>query len=746
MISFAALGRFAAELLAFLAGLAGFALVSLRPELLSRNRVSRAALALGFALIAAAAFVEGSLIIHDRSLPEMVAGQGVGLVALLVGSRHWEGGRRSRRLLWIGIAGMALATGLLADKFGSPADVALSIGAAGIAVALHVASRRSIAALIAASLAAILLLIVLVLSVALSALMSTTVRNEAALRLDARAVTEADSAQTTLQRLDSTYLNTQLLKDKVGLAIVSLAGGPVSRGCPAAIAEAGNPGPCSQLLALAKRTVNSGGPIPLATGGGLLSATQPFVAGKRSLVMVAATPEKVVTDVRDELLRALFLLALAGTLTALGLAAYSGERVSHPIRLLTEAAQRIQAGDFARPTGVRSDNEVGVLGAAFDSMALSLSEQTTALQLAAKEEATLHNQLEAVVAGIGEAVIAIDADGRITLFNRAAEELIGLSDIDVEGEPVGDVLVAVGEEGAVLAKRLQRPLPSRWTTTATVATELGPRIPVGITAGPLRALDGGVSGGVLVLRDLRPERQVEQLKSEFLSRIGHELRTPLTGILGFAEILLHRDVPRARAQDMHQQIVDAARRLYRVVQMLEFSAAAQAGHSLLRSEPMSMRALMEEAATGWADRVDGGHTIVRRVPRDLPEITGDRRWLAMAIDELIDNAVKFSPEGGKVGLTARLATWGPDDDERPAVQITVTDDGIGLSEGEQRHVFADFVQADGSDTRQYGGLGLGLSLVKRVAEAHGGGVQVESLPQHGSKFSMIVPVRRPSDV
>jgi signal transduction histidine kinase len=221
------------------------------------------------------------------------------------------------------------------------------------------------------------------------------------------------------------------------------------------------------------------------------------------------------------------------------------------------------------------------------------------------------------------------------------------------------------------------------------------------------------------------------------------LRTPLTGVLGYAELLLRRDIPEDRARDMHQQIVDAGRRLYRVVEMLEFSAAAQAGRSLVRSERISVRDVVNEVVASWEGRLDGNHTLAHRVPRDLPEITGDRRWLTMAIDELMDNAVKFSPGGGKVSLTAQLATWTPPDgigEAAPAVQITVSDQGVGMTEAEQSEAFADFVQGDGSDTRRFGGLGLGLSLVKRVAEAHGGGVELRSVPKEGSNFSMIIPV------
>jgi PAS domain S-box-containing protein len=405
--------------------------------------------------------------------------------------------------------------------------------------------------------------------------------------------------------------------------------------------------------------------------------------------------------------------------------------------VLTEAARRIQEGNFAEPAGVSSADEVGVLASAFDSMAISIAEQTNALQLAAEEETALRSQLEAVVAGMSEALIAVDADGRVTLFNRAAEELLGLDTDDVFGESAGEVLMAQAEDGTPLASRLERPTPARWSTNATVLTELGPRIPVAISAGPLRGHDGTVVGAVLVLRDLRPAQEVERIKSEFLSRIGHELRTPLTSILGYAEILIRRPQSAERAREMHVQIVEAGRRLYRVVQMLEFSAAAEAGRSLLRSETVNVREVVDEVVEGWSGRVNGNHAVARRAARRLPTVRGDRRWLAMAVDELIDNAVKFSPDGGDVLVTVNPATL--DGNGRKAVRITVTDHGVGMTPTEEREVFAEFVQADSSDTRRFGGLGLGLSLVKRVAEAHGGYVEVASTPRKGSKFSIIIP-------
>lgn len=224
------------------------------------------------------------------------------------------------------------------------------------------------------------------------------------------------------------------------------------------------------------------------------------------------------------------------------------------------------------------------------------------------------------------------------------------------------------------------------------------------------------------------------MKTEFLSRVGHELRTPLTGIIGYTGLLLSKDIPGDRARGFHEEILKQSKRLMRTVELLEFFASLGAGRARLRREWVDVRSIVDEVAKRWSASVDGSHTIVRRVARDLPQIVADRRWLSLALDELVDNAVKFSPEGGPVGIRARMA------EETGAIELSVSDRGRGMSEEEARLAFGEFSQGDASDTRQFGGLGLGLSLVQRVAEGHGGRVVWESEPGRGSRFSVLLPV------
>jgi two-component system, OmpR family, phosphate regulon sensor histidine kinase PhoR len=457
--------------------------------------------------------------------------------------------------------------------------------------------------------------------------------------------------------------------------------------------------------------------------------------GRPVMSVVASQPTTFVSDTRDRLFRTLFLIALGGTMLALVIAALVGDRIGSGVRRLTLATERLQGGDLSVRAQVDSEDEVGSLATAFNAMAVSIEEKQSALLQAADDETRLRNRLEAVVAGMGEALVAVDASGHITDFNQAAEELIGVTADRARGKTADQVIHLVSDDGDDLGTRLRRPLPRRWSVTGSVRQPDGTQVPVALSAGALRGPAAEMAGGVFVLRDLRREREVERMKTEFLSHIGHELRTPLAGILGHSEILVRRQLPPDRARMSQEEILKSGRRLERVVEMLEFFASAGAGRVRLRREPIDVRDVVQSAVDRWSEKVDGNHRISKRVARGVPQVDADPRWLALSLDELLDNAVKFSPNGGRISVTAAPLGTG----RRPDVEITVTDQGKGMTPEEQSHAFRDFVQGDGSDTRSYGGLGLGLALVKRVADAHGGDVRVESTPGKGSKLSIVLP-------
>jgi len=260
-------------------------------------------------------------------------------------------------------------------------------------------------------------------------------------------------------------------------------------------------------------------------------------------------------------------------------------------------------------------------------------------------------------------------------------------------------------------------------------------VPVLLSAAPLRAPAGGVAGAVALLRDVRREREIERMKTEFLSNISHEMKTPLTPIKGYAGMLARRDVPPDRTREFATEILASASQLERVITQLVNFASAAAGRLDPRPERIAPRSLLDGAVERWNDRIAGSHRIERRVSRGTPELLVDRRLVDQALDELLDNAVKYSPDGGRIVLQAEPGGNG----SAHLVQLSVSDRGVGIPPERAELIFADFAQADGSSTRQFGGLGLGLPFVRSVARAHGGEVRLRSVAGRGSTFTIELP-------
>jgi PAS domain S-box-containing protein len=324
---------------------------------------------------------------------------------------------------------------------------------------------------------------------------------------------------------------------------------------------------------------------------------------------------------------------------------------------------------------------------------------------------------------MGEALVALGPDGRITEFNDAARTLFGA---DHGGAEVAGLRIVThaGDDGAARLAATEE----AWIAEADVHHADGSTVPVVITAAPLLGVAGERAGTVAVLRDIRREREVDRMKTEFLSNISHEMKTPLTPIKGYAQMLASKDLPKARTRQFAGEIVASARQLERVItQLVNFSSMA-AGRLEATPEPVAPRELLDEAVARWSGN---GHKVERRVARGTRDLVVDRRLVALALDELLDNALKYSPDGGKVNVVA--------EGKGRSVLLRVTDRGVGIEPDRLEAIFDEFEQGDGSSTRSFGGLGIGLSLVRHVADVHGGTLTCESRPRRGTTFTLRLP-------
>ncbi len=280
---------------------------------------------------------------------------------------------------------------------------------------------------------------------------------------------------------------------------------------------------------------------------------------------------------------------------------------------------------------------------------------------------------------------------------------------------------------------------------AVLAAALG-LLTQGVLVGPaqtlcvLVALAVAASLGVFSLHGLDREHLVRadarRLKTELLANVSHELRTPLNAILGYAEILDSMSVPAAERVEMNARILANAMTLTcQVNNLLEYSSVV-AGESSVRAGTVSLGELFEEIEP-WVGRMidDKPITFAWDVDPSLPALQTDRNKLRQTLMNLLSNAAKFTSDG-EIRLSA---AGGP-----AGVEIAVTDTGVGMSADQQTVIFEDFRQVEGSITRQFGGMGLGLTLVRRFCDLLGGTLAVESAPSKGTRVSLRLPVAKPT--
>jgi PAS domain S-box-containing protein len=442
-------------------------------------------------------------------------------------------------------------------------------------------------------------------------------------------------------------------------------------------------------------------------------------------VLALSAGSNVILATQRRVLSSLFLGTVGIALLVGVLAVLLGRRIVRPVTELTLAAARVRRGDLDVRTDVRSSDELGVLSRTFDAMTTSLAASNASLVRAAADEAALRGRLETVLDSIGDGLVTTDERDRVSGVNRAGLDLLGVaSESSVAGRPVAEVLAGTALSGEPLLGAL---FDGRVARIGRLVRSDGGSVPVALAATPLRCGDGHV----VVLRDMTREHEVERMKTEFLSNVSHELRTPLTPIRGYAEILHRRpDLPPDKTALYASSILDSSVRMSRVVDLLVDVASLEAGRVVPEPAPVSAAAFLDDRIAAWRKR-EPAREFRRRVAAGVPRMLVDAQWLAKAFDELVDNAVKYSAKP-----VSFLAS--PSEDGRH-VRLTVRDAGPGIPDDRRSTLFTPFEQVDGSATRSVGGLGLGLSFVRRVVDDFGLDIVVESTVGKGSAFSLEVP-------
>ena len=447
----------------------------------------------------------------------------------------------------------------------------------------------------------------------------------------------------------------------------------------------------------------------------------------RIATLALSQPSNDSLSAQRAVLRRLFLTALLALIVVALLAIALAQRIAEPVRRLTIAAGLVRRGELDTQTTVSSKDEVGRLSRAFDAMTASLRTLTADLRSTAEQEQTLRARLETVVSSMTDGLLVTDGKWIVTSVNPTAAQLLGIDPEDVIGKPLDKVVTAEDVEG----RPALRGQPRR-TVEAELVRSDGDRVPVRIGVAPLA--DG--QGRVVVLSDRTREHEVERMKTEFLSNISHELRTPLTPIRGYAEMIARRpELSRKQVETFLDEILSSTSRMSRAVELLVDVAALEGGRVEPQHTKLTARSFIDERVETWKARYpERADDFKRRVATKLPQLEIDRHWVSRALDEFADNAVKYTERGSAITVTAAAV-----DGDASVVRIAVKDNGAGFDPQRAAELAGDFSQADASETRRVGGLGLGLGFVSRVVERFGLELTIDTQPGKGSEFALLVP-------
>ena len=410
------------------------------------------------------------------------------------------------------------------------------------------------------------------------------------------------------------------------------------------------------------------------------------------------------------LIGVIWLWGTATTAAAAAAVHYFVSRTARSVRSVVDGARRLADGDFEHRIPPVPTSEASEMAGSFNAMAATIRNMV-------RDLSGERNKLSTVLNTMADGVVVLEPGGTVVLMNQAAQWLLDIRTTD----PVGLRLV-------------ERVRDSELIEVITVALESGqPRHGelemlhrgsfISVIATPLSG--DGSEGVLLMLHDLSNLRQIEKTRREFVSNVSHELRSPLASIKALTESLQDGavDEPEVAADFMERIQRDVARMGSLVDDLLALSRL-ESGQTPLDLGPLDLRALTDDLVDSYSTHSNGVR-IEQTMPTSLPLVTGDEGMVRQVLVNLLENALKFTPDGGRIGVAAVTG------DE--FVEISVKDSGAGIPPEHLPHVFERFYKVDRA--RRDGGTGLGLAIVKHIVQAHGGDVRVESREGSGSTFT-----------
>ncbi|MGE4297716.1 MAG: ATP-binding protein [Desulfovibrionaceae bacterium] len=481
--------------------------------------------------------------------------------------------------------------------------------------------------------------------------------------------------------------------------------------------------------------------------GGYIDVASPILAGVAGYVHVGMDRGRILGFTRSAILKQQGLMAVIMAL-ALYVTYLLVKRISRPLRELTAYAERLAAHDFSARVDISSDDEIGILARTMRSMAEEISSLVFGLERsvdgATHELQDTLMSMRAIIHNLADGLLVVDAKGHITHYNPALLAMYGLGEVDLTGKEAG--LAFPCDVTDVAARAVSSPGEVYMGEVALYKGRVGKAVAAAIQEAVPQP-NVKCLGAVVLVRDITAEKEVDRMKTDFISTVSHELRTPLTSVLGFAKIIKKRleaivlpalrnttpYVDRAvdQVRDNIGIIVSEGKRLTDLINDVLDIAKMESGSLEWKMRETDIAHLINRTVAATRSLFDEkGLTCELRLADDLPQLVVDRDRITQVLVNLLSNAVKFTPDGG-VTIQAGVVGLG--------VEISVADTGIGMAPKDQEHIFDRFRQVGDTLTEKPKGTGLGLAICKQIVEIHGGRIWVESNPGTGSVFYFYLP-------
>ncbi|PZV15951.1 MAG: transcriptional regulator [Pseudanabaena sp.] len=505
-----------------------------------------------------------------------------------------------------------------------------------------------------------------------------------------------------------------------------------------------------------------------------------------NLALIAEIAQSEAFEPSERLTRDILLIGLSSAgilLTAVYLIA---RRISQPILAIADAANQVSSGNLDSQAPVLTEDEIGILAVAFNQMTSQL--KTSGEQLADYSR-TLEQKVEqrtseikAIIDNMVDGLVVVNSDDEITQFNPALAGMIGVSSKAIsmaksyqeifKDEAIAHLVTSTRENPKHVFSE-EFPLPDRRIGKA-VATSIYREVEGSAWFGDV-VRGGGVDetfvikevsemntsdlethylGTVILIRDITAEKEVDRMKTDFISTVSHELRTPLTSVLGFAKLIqkkLEESIfPMIQTEDKKvnrsvrqvsenlEIIVSEGTRLTKLINEVLDVAKIEAGKMQWDMKPLAINEVIDRAFSATSALFEQkGLLPVREIEADLPDVFGDKDRLIQVVINLISNAVKFTDQGS---ITCRVRQ------DNQFILVSVVDQGVGISESDQPKVFEKFKQVGDTLTDKPQGTGLGLPISKEIIAHHGGKIWVESEVGKGSTFSFTLPINTENEI